>query len=327
MEIYDLIIIGAGLSGLMAAIEAKNQGMNRVIIIERECESGGAIGACVQDGFSFGDRKNITVPELITTLTDKALALGVIIKVKTTVLQIGDNNEVVTINSVNGLQRIKGKSILIATGSREKPYGYKNVLGYGAMAGINTSCSVMNYVNRQGALPGKKCIILGSDDIGMLTAKTLIMEGAEVLAIVETSDKMRSKNKESKEIIEDFNIPVLYKHRVVKILGHSRVAGVLIAELDDNFGIIEGTEIQYDCDTLVLCIQLRPDSELARKSGIKINEENQDIIIDSSYMTSREGIFACGTVTTGYDNYNNVMKAGREAAISIAKWRMSLDEG
>lgn len=314
METFDLIVIGAGISGIMAAVEAKSRGVKKVIIIDRDIEPGGAMLSCVQSGFYYKNiKENLTAPELISELVKDALNQEVIIKCDTTVLELKKNKEVVIVNSTEGINTIAGRAIILAMGSRERPFGYKNILGYG-MAGITTACSTLKYINRKGVLPGKRCIILGSDDIGMLAARTLILEGANVINMIETSKSITAVWNSSKEYIEDFNIPILFNHRVVKIYGTHRVTGVDIVELDENYKAIKETCTYVDCDTLVLCMHLKPDTPIAEKVGIDVNKENRGISITEEMETSQRGIFACGAVIDGYTNIEKVMNEGRLAA-------------
>jgi len=182
------------------------------------------------------------------------------------------------------------------------------------MAGITTACSTLKYINRKGVLPGKRCIILGSDDIGMLAARTLILEGANVINMIETSGAITAVWNSSKEYIEDFKIPILFNHRVVKIYGTHRVTGVDIVELDENYKAIKDTCTYVDCDTLVLCMHLKPDTPIAEKVGIDVNKESRGISITEKMETSQRGIFACGAVIDGYTNIEKVMNEGRLAA-------------
>ncbi|MEG0133868.1 MAG: NAD(P)/FAD-dependent oxidoreductase [Clostridium sp.] len=322
MKVFDLVVIGAGVSGLTAAIEAKIRGAQDVIIIEREEEPGGAINCCVHTGFYYKNiKENLTIPELISKLIKEAQSLGIIIKCETTVLEIEKSKNVTLVNSDEGITTIEGKVIILAMGSREIPFGYKNILGYGK-EGITTAYSTLRYINKKGVMPGKKCIILGSDDIGVLAAKTLILEGATVNSMIETNNKVRAINEQSSYYIQDFNIPVLFKHRVVKIYGTSRVSGVDIVHIDDDYNVIEGTCKYMECDTLVLCMNLKPDTVIAKKMGIQINDENSGIIASEYMETSIPGIFACGTVITGYNSVENVMNQGRIAGkYAIEYWR------
>lgn len=321
MEKYDLIVIGAGVAGLSAAIEVKARGIGKVVIIDRDTEPGGAMNSCVHTGFYYKNIKdNLTSPELISVLMEEAIGLGVKIKCETTVVELKDGMEVVIVNKVDGIKSIYGKSIILAMGSRERPFGYKNVLGYGAMSGITTAGSTIKYINRRGVLPGKKCIILGSDDIGVLTARTLVQEGATVKCMIETSSDIRINSDVSRGFIEDFNIPILFNHRVVKIYGTARVTGVDIVKLDENYNAIEDTVNYMECDTLVLCMKPRPDTKLVEDYGVEIDEEEDGVRIDEYMATTREGIFACGTVIDGYNSVENVMHQGRCAGKSVSEY-------
>ncbi len=321
MEKYDLIVIGAGVAGLSAAIEAKSRGVEKIIIIDRDTEPGGAMNNCVHTGFYYKNIKdNLTSPELISDLVDEAIGLGVKIKCETTVVELKDNMEVVLVNKRSGIKSIYGNAIILAMGSREKPFGYKNVLGYGAMSGITTAGSTLKYINRRGVLPGKKCIILGSDDIGVLTARTLVQEGATVKCMIETSSNIRINSDVSREFIDDFNIPILFNHRVVKIYGTARVTGVDIVELDENYNEIKDTVNYMECDTLVLCMKPRPDTKLVEDYCVELDDEEDGVRIDENMATTREGVFACGTVIDGYNSVENVMHQGRSAGKSVSEY-------
>lgn len=321
MEKIDLIVIGAGISGLLAAIESKNRGIENIVVIEREDEPGGAINSCVHSGFHYKNiKENLTAPELISSVVKEALELGIIIKCNTTALELRDNNELVIVSGSEGINIIKSEAIILAMGSREKPFGYKNILGYGALSGLITSRATLNYIYKKGVLPGKECIILGSDEIGILTAKTLMLEGSNVKYIVETGSEIKAVEPESKEDIRDFNIPVLFRHRVVRVYGKTRVTGVDIVKLDDNYNIVDGSRQYIDCDTLVLCMKSKPDSEIAEKYGIKVNDDNDGIVVNKNYGTSHEGVFACGTVISGYSLMDRVMKEGIRAGRSASEY-------
>lgn len=321
MERYDLIIIGAGISGLSAAIEARSRGVEKVVLIDRDTEPGGAMNSCVHTGFYYKNiAENLTSPELISIMEEEAISLGVEIMCGTTVIELREPMEVITVNKVQGVQSILGKAIILAMGSREKPYGYKNVLGYSAMSGITTAGATLRCINKKGILPGKKCIILGSDDIGILTARTLIQEGAEVECMIETSNNIRVNSDTSKDIINDINIPILFKHRVVKIYGSARVTGVDIVKLDDDYNEIEGTLTYKECDTLVLCMKPRPDTKLVECYGIGLNDDEYGVIVNSSMETNKNGVFACGAVINGYDSVENVIYQGENAGKAAAEY-------
>lgn len=325
MKNYDLIIIGAGISGLCAAIEAKTRGVERILLIDRDTEPGGAMNSCVHTGFYYKNiKENLTSPELISKLEEEIQTLGIEILLETTVIELKEDKTVAFVNKNQGIKVVSAKAIILAMGSREKPYGYKNVLGYGAISGITTAGTTLKCINRKGVLPGKQCIILGSDDIGVLTARTLVQEGANVKCMIETSSDIRINNEKSREVIEDFNIPILFNHRVVKIYGTARVTGVDIVKLDENYEELEGTLTYIECDTLVLCMKPRPDIQLLEGIGIELNDEEVGIAIDNKMETTIRGIFACGTIIDGYNSVSNVMKQGRDAAISASDYILSL---
>ena len=325
MKKYDLIVIGAGISGLSAAIEAKARGIEKILLVDRDTEPGGAMNSCVHTGFYYKNiKENLSSPELISKLIEDVQALGVEILCETTVIELKADKSVIYVNRKQGIRSVSAKAIILAMGSREKPYGYKNVLGYGAMSGITTAGTTLKCINRKGVLPGKQCIILGSDDIGVLTARTLVQEGANVKCMIETSSDIRINNEVSREFIEDFNIPILFNHRVVKIYGAARVTGVDIVKLDENYNEIEGTLTYMECDTLVLCMKPRPDVKLLEGTGVELNDEDDGALVNEKMETTMKGVFACGTVIDGYNSVENVMRQGRNAGISVSDYILNV---
>lgn len=325
MKKYDLIVIGAGISGLSAAIEAKVRGIEKILLLDRDTEPGGAMNSCVHTGFYYKNiKENLSSPELISTLIGEVQALGVEILCETTVIELKADKSIIFVNRKQGIRSVSAKAIILAMGSREKPYGYKNVLGYGAMSGITTAGTTLKCINRKGVLPGKQCIILGSDDIGVLTARTLVQEGANVKCMIETSSDIRINNEVSREFIEDFNIPILFNHRVVKIYGTARVTGVDIVKLDENYNEIEGTLTYMECDTLVLCMKPRPDIKLLEGLGIELNDEDDGALVNEKMETTMSGVFACGTVIDGYNSVENVMRQGRKAGVSVSDYILNV---
>ncbi len=320
MKNYDIIIVGAGISGLMAAIEAKSNGVESILIVDRDIEAGGTLNKCVHSGFHYKSiKENLTTSELIERLTEDALNLGIHIKCNTTVIDIHRDKSVTMVNGDEGVRNLKAKVIILAMGCRERPLGYKNILGH-RIAGIVTASSTLNYINRRGVLPGKNCIILGSGDTAALVARTLVLEGAKVKAIIESSDNIRAINQSSRGHIEDFNIPVLLKHRVIKIYGDARVEGVDIIKIDKNKDFIKESKQHIKCDTLVLSVHLQPDSILAQKIGINLNRDNRGIIVSENMETSEDGIFACGTVLRGYNISDRVIKEGQLAGKKASEY-------
>jgi len=317
---YDLVIVGAGVSGLTAAIEAKKNGVDKVLVLDREMEPGGVLNNCIHTGFYYEDiKENLTTTELIQILVDKATELGVVIKSNTTVISLYKNRSLAAVNNYEGMLQINAKAIILATGCRERPMGYKNILGHRS-AGIITSVSVLKYINRRGIMPGKQFLILGSGDTAILAARSLVLEGAKVKGIIESNSKINAVNEDSKEFLLDLDIPVLFNHRVVEVFGEARVEGVKIVEIDKDRNPVEGTEQYIPCDTLVLSIYLHPENILGAKVGMKIKEENSELIVGENMTTSIEGIFACGTVLKGYDVIDNVKEQGKIAGKSAADY-------
>lgn len=320
MEHYDLVIIGAGPSGLIAAIEAKKNGVEKILILDRESEPGGALSNCIHSGFYLDNmRENLTTSELIQRLIDMVLDLNIVMKNDTTVLNLNKDKTLVAVNSYNGVLEVKAKSIILATGCREKPMGYKNILGHRS-AGITTAVAVLKYINKKGVMPGREYLILGSGDTAILAARSLVLEGAKVKGIIESSSRVHAVREESKQYLIDFDIPVLFKHRVVEVFGEGRVEGVKVVEVDKHRNFLEGTEQYITCDTLVLSINLYPEVILGIKVGMKVHDENSELVINEEMETSLEGFFACGTVIKGYDVIENVIQQGKVAGKSAARY-------
>ncbi|MEG0771832.1 NAD(P)/FAD-dependent oxidoreductase [Clostridium sp.] len=320
MENYDLIIIGGGPSGLISAIEAKKNGVEKVIILDREKELGGALSNCIHSGFSFDNcKENLTASEYIQLLADKVMEMGVIVKLNSTVLNLSRDKTLIAVNNYDGVFEIHGKVIILATGCREKPIGYKNILGHRS-AGIITSISVLKYINKRGIMPGREYLILGSGDTAILTARTLILEGAKVKSIIESSSEIHALREESKKYLSDFNIPILYNHRVIEVYGEARVEGVKVVEVDIYRNTVQGTERYITCDTLVLSINLYPENLLGVKIGMEVDEEKSELVVDENMETSIKGFFACGTVLKGYDVIENVAMQGKIAGQAAARF-------
>ncbi|MGI5882572.1 MAG: NAD(P)/FAD-dependent oxidoreductase [Dethiobacteria bacterium] len=302
----DVAVIGAGPAGMAAAIKAREKGAENVLIIERDTRLGGLLHQCIHNGFGllyFGE--NLTGPEYSHRFTEKLLDTGAKALMETMVLRISGEKEITAVNRRDGLFTIKPKSIVLAMGCRERSRGNINLHGT-RPAGVLTAGTAQRLVNIEGFLPGKKIVILGTGDIGMIMARRLTLEGAEVKAAVEILPYAGGLIRNEVQCLHDFKIPVFLQHTVTKIYGEKRVRAVDIAALDANNNPIPETKRTIECDTLLLSVGLIPENELSTAAGIKLDPVTGGAVVNEARQTNVEGIFAGGNVLHVHDLVDNV---------------------
>ena len=315
----DIAVIGAGSAGLGAAIEAKKQGMD-VLILERNDELGGITLQCIHNGFGLKIfKEDLTGPEYIQRFIDEAKELKIPYKLDTMVIEITEDKEIYAVNKKEGLLKIKAKAIILSMGCREKTRGAINIPGF-RPAGIYTAGQAQRFVNIEGYIPGKTYVILGSGDIGMIMARRLTWLGCEVKAVVEIKSYVSGLIRNQVQCLEDYNIPLILNHTITKIHGKDRVEGITISSVDQNWDQIVGSDEYIECDSILLSVGLVPENELTTKAGAELSN-NGGPIVDDNLETIMDGIFACGNVLQVHDLVDNVSeeakRAGKNAAIYV----------
>lgn len=317
---YDLVVIGGGPGGLAAAIEARNNGVENILVIERDKELGGILQQCIHNGFGLHEfKEELTGPEYAERFIKKLKEKNIEYKLDTMVLEVTPEKIVHAINTVDGYMMIEAKAIVLAMGCRERTRGAISIPGE-RPSGVFTAGTAQRFINMEGYMVGKKVLILGSGDIGLIMARRMTLEGAEVQAVVELMPFSGGLARNIAQCLNDYNILLYLSHTVVDIKGKERVEGVTIAKVDENRRPIPGTEIEYECDTLLLSVGLIPENDISRKTGIVIDRRTSGPVVNEMMETSIPGIFACGNVVHVHDLVDFVSAEARKAGKAAAKF-------
>ena len=313
MQTYDIVIVGGGPAGLAAALAARENGVADILILEREDQLGGILNQCIHNGFGLHTfKEELTGPEYAARYIEKVEELQIPYKLQTMVLNITPDKRVTAMNREDGLFEVQAKAVILAMGCRERPRGALNIPGF-RPAGIYTAGTAQRLVNIEGFLPGRKIVILGSGDIGLIMARRLTLEGARVQAVVEILPKSGGLQRNIVQCLEDFDIPLLLRHTVVDIKGRERVSSVTVSVVDEQGKPIPGTGQEYDCDTLLLSVGLIPENELTRELGARMDPATHGPAVNEKLETTIPGVFACGNVLHVHGLVDSVSEEAAEA--------------
>lgn len=317
---YDIIIIGGGPAGLAAAYAAKEKGAGKILVIERDREAGGILNQCVHNGFGLHYfKEELTGPEYAGRFIKMLEKTDVEFRLDTMVLEITKDKRVKCISALNGYEELNAKAIIISTGCRERTRGAIAIPG-DRPAGVFTAGAAQKYLNCEGYMAGKRVVILGSGDIGLIMARRMTLEGAKVLACVEVMPFSGGLTRNIVQCLEDFDIPLYLSHTITDIIGKDRVEKVIVSRVDENRRPIKGTEMEFDCDTVLLSVGLIPENELTRAAGIEMDPRTGGAVVFENNETDTEGIFACGNAVHVHDLVDYVTEESTRAGEAAAEY-------
>ncbi len=320
MKAYDIVIIGGGPAGLAAALSARENGVQSILILERDEELGGILNQCIHNGFGLHTfKEELTGPEYAGRFIEKVLEQNIEYRLNTMAADISPNLVVTAVSREEGLNRIQAKAVILAMGCRERPRGALNIPGYRS-AGIFSAGTAQRLVNIDGYMPGREVVILGSGDIGLIMARRMTLEGAKVKLVAELMPYSGGLKRNIVQCLDDYGIPLKLSHTVIDIDGKERVKGVTIAQVGPDRKPIPGTEEYISCDTLLLSVGLIPENELSKGAGVALSPVTGGPVVNESLETSIDGIFACGNVLHVHDLVDYVSEEAAAAGKNAARY-------
>lgn len=316
----DLVVVGSGPAGLGAAVEAWEAGLRDVVLVERDFELGGILPQCIHDGFGsivFG--RVLTGPQYAQRYIDRLSTTGVEVKLNTMVLDLKADRRLTTVSPGEGVVEMQPKAVILAMGCRERTRHQILIPGY-RPAGVICAGAAQRDINIEGLMPGRRVVILGSGDIGLIMARRFVLEGAEVEGVYEIMDQPGGLTRNLVQCLYDYDIPLHLSHTVTFIHGRKRVEGVTVSRVGEDLKPLPGTERYVSCDTLVLSVGLIPENELSKKAGIVLDPVTGGPVVDGDMHTSVDGIFACGNVVSVFDLVDYVTRTAERAGRGAAEY-------